>query len=106
MNKKIYLLLYALMLNMAVGFAQYNEGAYGFLNSTNSSRVAALGGTLVPIYDSDIQLDAKQLYNSCLGHSLFDDADFRFSSCAGNEGQCPFCRRRKCARYSTDGCRR
>ena len=72
MNKKIYLLLYALMLNMAVGFAQYNEGAYGFLNSTNSSRVAALGGTLVPIYDSDIQLDAfnPSLINTDINNAM------------------------------------
>lgn len=29
---------------------------YGFLDATNSARVAALGGTLVPVNDADIQL--------------------------------------------------
>lgn len=36
-------------------FAQQKDGTYSFLNTTTSSRVAALGGSLIPIYDSDIQ---------------------------------------------------
>ena len=37
-------------------FAQQKDGTYTFLNATNSARVASLGGVMLPIYDSDIQL--------------------------------------------------
>ena len=37
-------------------FAQQKDGTYTFLNTPNSARLAALGGTILPIYDSDIQL--------------------------------------------------
>ena len=36
--------------------AQQKDGTYTFLNMPNSARVAALGGTMLPINDSDIQL--------------------------------------------------
>ena len=39
---------------------QTSNGAYSFLDMTSSARVAALGNTDLPIYDSDIQLG---LYN-------------------------------------------
>jgi hypothetical protein len=42
---------------------QADQGAYSFVNSTNAARVAALGGSLVPIDDGDIQLG---LYNPAL----------------------------------------
>ena len=37
-------------------FAQQKDGTYTFLNTPNSARVAALGGVMLPIDDSDIQL--------------------------------------------------
>ena len=37
-------------------FAQQKDGTYTFLNTPNSARLAALGGTMLPINDSDIQL--------------------------------------------------
>lgn len=40
---------------LAAGAQQY-KGTYGFLDATHSPRVAALGGTMLPINDSDIQL--------------------------------------------------
>lgn len=43
-------------MSMANAFAQQKDGTYTFLNTPNSARVAALGGTMLPIYDSDIQL--------------------------------------------------
>lgn len=46
-----------LILLMAVGMsAQQTNGTYSFLRTTNSARVAALGGLPLPIYDNDIQL--------------------------------------------------
>jgi len=46
---------------------QADQGAYSFVNSTNAARVAALGGSLVPIDDGDIQLglfQQKRVVNS------------------------------------------
>lgn len=56
MNKRSILLLFFLIF-IVTAFGQQKDGAYSFLDATNSARVAALGGTLVPIQDSDIQLD-------------------------------------------------
>jgi hypothetical protein len=42
---------------------EFNQGAYSFVNTTNASRVAALGGSMVPIDDGDIQLG---LFNPAL----------------------------------------
>ncbi len=55
MNKKIYI-LFVLLMALTNVFAQQKDGTYTFLNTPNSARVAALGGTMLPIYDSDIQL--------------------------------------------------
>lgn len=55
MKKKIYVILLLLM-NITALLAQQKDGTYTFFNSTNSARVAALGGVSLPIYDSDIQL--------------------------------------------------
>ena len=55
MNKRIYILLFLLMLLINIS-AQQKDGTYTFLNMPNSARVAALGGTMLPINDSDIQL--------------------------------------------------
>lgn len=55
MKKKIYVLFFFLM-TVNVLFAQQKDGTYTFLNATNSARVASLGGVMLPIYDSDIQL--------------------------------------------------
>ena len=55
--KKSYLLLFALFCLLSVDIhGQTNKGAYSFLDATNSARVAALGGVMLPIDDSDIQL--------------------------------------------------
>ena len=41
-------------------FAQQNAGTYAFANANSFARVAALGGTSLPLYDSDLQIG---LYN-------------------------------------------
>lgn len=65
MNRLLsYILFLASVLSFSLSSqAQYNDGTYRFLNSTNSARVAALGGVGLPIYDNDIQLG---LYNPSL----------------------------------------
>ena len=46
-----------LLLVLTLGVhAQTTKGTYAFLRSTNSARVAALGGLPLPMYDGDIQL--------------------------------------------------
>lgn len=71
MNKKIYLLFFLMNMISSV-FAQQKDGTYTFLNTSNSARNAALGGTMVPIYDSDIQLAAfnPSLINSNMNNSM------------------------------------
>lgn len=54
MRKKLYILLAFLSL-AAISFGQEKNGTYNFLNTTSTARTAALGGTIAPIYDSDIQ---------------------------------------------------
>lgn len=50
-------LITILIILITVGVsAQENNGTYRFLKTTNSARVAALGGLPLPIYDNDIQL--------------------------------------------------
>lgn len=71
MSKKIYILLSMIVLLLSDLFGQENEGTYSFLNSTGSARVAALGGTAIPIYDSDIQLVT---FNPSLINSDVDNA--------------------------------
>lgn len=65
--------------------AQQKDGTYTFLNTTNSARVAALGGVMIPIYDSDIQLATfnPSLINSEMNNSMslsyvdyFNDINF------------------------------
>ncbi len=54
MRKLIIILLFFLM---AIGVsAQQANGTYSFLRTTNSARVAALGGLPLPVCDDDIQL--------------------------------------------------
>ena len=54
MRKSVITILIVLM---TVGAsAQQKNGTYSFLRTTNSARVAALGGLPLPIYDNDIQL--------------------------------------------------
>ena len=71
MIKKLYILL-TILLATTVAFAQQKDGTYNFLNMTSSSRVAALGGTMLPIYDSDIQSVTfnPSLINSAMHNSL------------------------------------
>lgn len=71
MKKKLYILLVFLSL-VSIGFAQQKDGTYNFLNMTSSSRVAALGGTILPIYDSDIQSVSSNpsLINPAMHNSL------------------------------------
>lgn len=84
MRKKIYILLF-LLINITSLSAQQKDGTYTFLNVTNSARVAALGGTMLPIYDSDIQLTTfnPSLINSEVNNSMalsyvdyFNDINF------------------------------
>lgn len=56
MSKKLYILSLIFLILFVNVSAQQKDGTYSFLNMTSSSRVAALGGVMVPIYDSDIQL--------------------------------------------------
>ena len=85
MNKKIYILFFLLILLTNNVFAQQKDGTYTFLNTPNSARLAALGGTMLPINDSDIQLVASNpsLINSGINNSLslsyvdyFNDINF------------------------------
>lgn len=71
MKKRIYVLFFLLM-SMTYLFGQQKDGTYTFLNSTNSARVAALGGVMLPIYDSDIQLTAfnPSLINNEINNSM------------------------------------
>ncbi|MBQ5856816.1 MAG: type IX secretion system protein PorQ [Bacteroidales bacterium] len=71
MRKKLYILLVFLSL-LSIGFAQQKDGTYNFLNMTSSSRVAALGGTILPIYNPDIQsvIYNPSLINSTMSNSL------------------------------------
>lgn len=63
MNVKKLLPIIALLM-LALEFqGQTSHGAYGFLDMTSSARVAALGNTDLPVYDSDIQLG---VYNPSL----------------------------------------
>ena len=64
---------------------QQKDGTYTFLSTTNSARVAALGGVMLPIYDSDIQLVTfnPSLINSEINNSMslsyvdyFNDINF------------------------------
>lgn len=61
------LLLLALLFSSQVAFSQQFRGTYSFLDATNSPRVAALGGSMIPINDADIQLG---LFNPSLINSL------------------------------------
>ena len=71
MRKKLYILLSFLFVAMT-SFAQQKDGTYNFLNMTSSSWIAALGGTIVPIYESDIQTVATNpsLINPAMHNSL------------------------------------
>lgn len=69
MNRRTYILV-LLLVSMITVFGQDQNGTYSFLNSTNSARVAALGGISIPIYDSDIQLAT---YNPSLINSDIDN---------------------------------
>ena len=71
MRKKLYILLSFLFV-ATISFAQQKDGTYNFLNMTSSSRVAALGGTIVPIYNPDIQIVASNpsLINPTMHNSL------------------------------------
>ena len=71
MRKKLYILLSFLFVATIV-IAQQKDGTYNFLNMTSSSRVAALGGTIVPIYNPDIHFVASNpsLINPTMHNSL------------------------------------
>lgn len=84
MKKKIYV-LFLLLMTVNILFAQQKDGTYTFLITTNSARVAALGGVMLPIYDSDIQLVTfnPSLINSEINNSMslsyvdyFNDINF------------------------------
>jgi len=54
--KRPILILAILLWTGFYAFAQQTNGTYSFLRTTNSARVAALGGLPLPIVDSDVQL--------------------------------------------------
>ena len=73
MRKKLYILIVFLSLMTNV-FSQQKDGTYNFLNMTSSARVAALGGTILPVssWGVDIQAAASNpsLINSAMNTSL------------------------------------
>ena len=84
MNKKIFV-LFLLLTSINNIFAQQKDGTYTFLNAPTNARTAALGGTTLPIYDSDIQLTTfnPSLINSDINNSIslsyvdyFNDINF------------------------------
>lgn len=54
MRKKLYILLAFISLT-TFALGQEKNGTYSFLNYTSSARVAALGGTILPVVGTDIQ---------------------------------------------------
>ncbi len=72
MSKKLYILSLIFLTLFVNVSAQQKDGTYSFLNMTSSSRVAALGGVMTPIYDSDIQLVTvnPSLINPNINNSL------------------------------------
>lgn len=72
MNKKLYILSLIILTLSVNAFAQQKDGTYSFLNMTSSSRVAALGGVMLPVYDSDIQIVTSNpsLINPNINNSL------------------------------------
>jgi hypothetical protein len=59
----LLLLVLGLVVSLNLQSQQSNKGTYSFIDATNSARVAALGGSMVPIDDADIQLG---IYNPAL----------------------------------------
>jgi len=59
----VALLLYNTLLWNGLHAQIGGRGTYDFLDATTSARVAALGGSMVPIYDNDVQLT---LFNPAL----------------------------------------
>lgn len=62
----LLLLISGFVVNSSLQAQQMRKGTYSFIDATNSPRVAALGGSMVPIDDSDIQLG---IYNPALINS-------------------------------------
>ncbi|MBZ0242918.1 MAG: type IX secretion system protein PorQ [Bacteroidales bacterium] len=59
----LLLLISGFIVSSSLYAQQDREGTYSFIDATNSARVAALGGSMVPIDDADIQLG---IYNPAL----------------------------------------
>ena len=58
---------------MTSAFAQQKDGTYNYLNMTSSSRVAALGGTIVPIYFINKYYKDYKLVH--ITYSMLDDIE-------------------------------
>ncbi|MBU1370951.1 MAG: type IX secretion system protein PorQ [Bacteroidetes bacterium] len=61
--RSVLIITFSLLVLSGVYAQEMHKGTYRFIDATNSARVAALGGTLVPIDDADIQLG---IYNPSL----------------------------------------
>ncbi|MDY0076502.1 MAG: type IX secretion system protein PorQ [Bacteroidales bacterium] len=59
----LLLLISSFVVSINLQAQKTNKGTYSFIDATNSARVAALGGSMVPIDDADIQLG---IYNPAL----------------------------------------
>lgn len=72
MNKRLYILSLIFLTLFVNVYSQDKDGTYNFLNMTCSSRVAALGGVMLPINDSDIQIVTSNpsLINIGINNSL------------------------------------
>ena len=72
MNKRLYILSLIFLTLFVNVYSQDKDGTYNFLNMTSSSRVAALGGVMLPINDFDIQIVTSNpsLINSGINNSL------------------------------------
>ena len=59
----LLLLISSFVVSINLQAQKTNKGTYSFIDATNSARVAALGGSMVPIDDADLQLG---IYNPAL----------------------------------------
>ena len=69
MRKKLYILLLFVSW-VTFTFAQQKDGTYNFLNMTSSARVAALGGTILPIAGSSIDIQAVTANPSLINRNI------------------------------------
>ena len=87
MFKKPLALLFALMLFIPFGIAQTGgQRVYNFLNFSYSSRITALGGNLISVYDDDASL--LGLNPSYIGERHTNSLALNFTDYFSNTGYC------------------